>query len=57
MKTLRMCPLNFSFLRSDSPSKTMKNAFYFIENAVLILVMFLIIFFLPFRTFQIQKDK
>ena len=46
----------FIFSPNDSPSKTIKNVFYFIEKALFIFEIF-IIFSLTFHTFQIQKDK
>ena len=47
----------FIFSLNDSPSKTKKNVFYSIQRALFLLkiLKFLLIFFLPFHTFQIQK--
>ena len=46
----------FIFSPSDSPLKTMKNIF--IEKAIFVLeIQIFVIFYLPFHTFQIQKDK
>ena len=46
----------FYFLTNDNPSKTMKNAFYFIKKPFFILEI-CVTFPLFFQTFQIQKYK
>ena len=46
----------FYFLTNDDPSKTMKNAFYFIKKPFFILEI-CVTFPLFFQTFQIQKYK
>ena len=43
------------FSPNDSPSKTIKNVFYFIEKALFVLEISKFLFL--FHTFQIQKDK
>ena len=43
-----LCPLflsNFYFSLNDSPSKTMKNVFYFIEKALFVLEIFKFLYF------------
>ena len=48
----------FIFSSNDSPSKTIKNVFYFIEKTLRSQdIQFFVIFSPPFHTFQIQKDK
>ena len=49
----------FIFSSNDSPSKIIKNIFYFMGKALFVLKIFkyFVIFSLPFHNFQIQKHK
>ena len=48
----------FIFSPNDSPSKTIKNVFYFIKKAPFVLEIFKFLYFFPFLCpFQTRKDK
>ena len=46
-KTFKACVHCFIFSPNDSPSKTMKNVFYFIQKALFVLEIFKCLYFHP----------